>query len=271
MEISAKTKISELINFNPLCIDAIASINKHFLKLKNPVLRKILASRVTIADAAKIGHSTVEEFYKRLKPLGFDKDCTTPEENIQTADSIKPVLKWKERKVTTLDVRSDLQSGKDPFQKIMSTIKSIPIDTVLCVINSFVPFPLINILNRKGFEHYVHKDEDGVVYTYFKLPENKNEKKVIKEPATSLVETQSFDEMVRLYKNKMEMIDVREMGMPFPMIAILKALEKLPEGFALFVQHKRVPQFLLVELKERHFNFLLQEIGELNVQMLIFK
>ena len=42
MQIAANTKISVLIKENPAAIDAIATINKHFEKLRNPVLRKIL-------------------------------------------------------------------------------------------------------------------------------------------------------------------------------------------------------------------------------------
>ena len=71
MKIDQYTKISQLINANPAVIEAIASINRHFEKLRNPILRKILASRVTIADAAKIGGTTVQQFYEKLGPLGF--------------------------------------------------------------------------------------------------------------------------------------------------------------------------------------------------------
>ncbi|MDX5436888.1 MAG: DUF1858 domain-containing protein, partial [Pontibacter sp.] len=55
MEIAANTKISAILKANPDAIEAIAAINRHFEKLRNPLLRKILASRVTIADAARIG------------------------------------------------------------------------------------------------------------------------------------------------------------------------------------------------------------------------
>ncbi len=38
MKISANTKISALINENEEVIDVIASINKHFKKLRNPYI-----------------------------------------------------------------------------------------------------------------------------------------------------------------------------------------------------------------------------------------
>lgn len=40
MIITENTRISEIIKHDSRTIDVIASINKHFKKLKNPVLRK---------------------------------------------------------------------------------------------------------------------------------------------------------------------------------------------------------------------------------------
>lgn len=272
MQISAKTKISELIKVNPASIDAIASINKHFLKLKNPVLRKILASRVTIEDAARIGHTTVEEFFQKLEPLGFVPACYPKKEAIKEAADIRktPVFMWSESPVTMLDVRPDLLSGQDPFKRIMAAISSLPEGTVLCVINTFEPLPLINLLNKKGFDHYTKKDQAEVVYTYFKKTGNGSTKNP-EEPNTSFIEKDGFEEMTRLFKNKIQTIDVRDMEMPMPMISILSALEKLPDDFALFVQHKKVPQFLLAELRELNFYCLIHNVEEGNVQLLIYK
>ena len=58
MVVNRKTRISAVIKANKQSIDAITSINKHFNKLRNPVLRKVLAPRVTVEDAAKIVSST---------------------------------------------------------------------------------------------------------------------------------------------------------------------------------------------------------------------
>ena len=55
MYINENTKISVLINYNPKSVDAIVSISNNFDKLKIPILRKVLASRVNIKQAAKIG------------------------------------------------------------------------------------------------------------------------------------------------------------------------------------------------------------------------
>ena len=59
--------------------------------------------------------------------------------------------------------------------------------------------------------------------------------------------------------------------MPAPMMTILEALNSLPTGFALFVNHKKIPVFLLPELKEKAFDFRIKELAPGEVHLLIFK
>ena len=80
-----------------------------------------------------------------------------------------------------------------------------------------------------------------------------------------------WDEIMNRYKEKLQMIDVRQMEMPLPMLTILEALEKLPSGNALFVYHKRIPVFLLPELRERKLDYRIKEISEGEVHLLIFR
>ena len=82
MTINPATKISALLKAHPDALDTIVSIAPKFERLRNPLLRKLMAGRTTIAMAAKIGKCSVEEFFEKLKPLGFeiDKDAKIEEE-----------------------------------------------------------------------------------------------------------------------------------------------------------------------------------------------
>lgn len=271
MNISASTKISELLKSNPAAIDAIVSINKHFEKLRNPVLRKILASRVTIADAAKIGGCTVNDFFEKLLPLGFQINVGTSQVSppIEQANESPSFMKEITKSNTiTLDVRADIASGKDPFQKIMDALPSVIQGNFLLIINSFEPVPLINILKKKGFEYYTEQHQRDLFHTYFK---NINYKGKSENNASTHNSNNEFEKMLYVFKNKMTTIDVRNLEMPLPMVTILKELETLPDSQALFVKHKKVPQFLLPELQERNFSWLIREDGEGDVKLLIFR
>lgn len=262
MKITEGTKISELIKFNPKAIDVIASINRHFEKLRNPILRKILASRVTIADAAKIGHSHVDVFFEKLSEIGFIRDIEKDKKN-----SIAPsvFLIPENAKVTELDVTDDIARGKDPFLKILNSLELLAPGEFLALINSFEPLPLISILTKKNYPCMVKHERNAVVTYIAKLKESKPVGLTKGNPGDA------FDECFLKYKSHLNRLDVSEMEMPGPMVAILSTLEDLPEGNALHVKHRKVPQLLFPELKERGFEFLLKENESGSVELLIFK
>lgn len=83
MIINANTKISKVLKENAAALEAIISINPKFEKLRNPLLRKLMAARTSIGMAAKIAGFDVEKFYQKLKPLGFDIDTENQLENNQ--------------------------------------------------------------------------------------------------------------------------------------------------------------------------------------------
>lgn len=276
MKINGQTKISVLIKENEKSIEAIASINPHFNKLKNPILRKILASRVTIEDAARIGKCDIAIFFNKLAAIGFEIEnrpiVATKKVEKPHSDSYrnKAILNAiKSSKITSLDVRPNLAAGGDPFKDIMAALKTLPKENVLEVINTFEPTPLIKIVNSKGYESMVETKE-GVVYTYFlKVADAKKH-----TPTTNnlfKVSFENFEKEKANCKKQIHEIDVRDLEMPLPMVTILKELENLTENQALFVHHKKIPQYLLPELAERHFKTWITEIEEGNVKLLIYK
>jgi len=275
MNITADTKISALIKQNPAAIDAIASINKHFEKLRNPLLRKILASRVTIADAARIGGCDVDMFYQKLTPLGFivgnnSNANTKTQHTMQTPETTtKPayLAQLPEQSINTLDVCEDIATGNDPFLKIMNAVDEIGENNALRIINTFEPTPLIAILKKKGYSYWTDVKNENLVYTYFW----QDAQTIAQAAETIKPEANSFDDVMARYAGKVKRIDVRAMEMPQPMITILGELEILPADEALYVVHKRVPQFLLPQLEERGFNITIKEIGPNQVDLLIYK
>jgi len=76
MTINANTKIAAILKQHPDALDAIVSISPKFEKLRNPLLRKIMAGRTSLAMASKIGGCSVNDFFVKLQPLGFEIDST---------------------------------------------------------------------------------------------------------------------------------------------------------------------------------------------------
>ncbi len=275
MKITPNTRISQLIEADTAVIEVLASVSKPFKRLKNPILRKIMAPRATIAEAAKMGGCTVEAIMTALRPLGFEYESAEPEREVA---AIAP--EWlsaaSEESVIRFDVRDIIESGTDPLREIISAFKKVPPGRVLCIINSFVPTPLIHLLRQeKAEDSYVETVSDKEFHTYFlkkreegQRHENtsgaeKKERKESEEP---------FEEILsRFPPEKIRETDVRELEMPLPMQKILKELESLPPDSALFVHHKRIPVYLLEELSGKGYEVHVKTIDERNVKMILFR
>jgi len=173
----------------------------------------------------------------------------------------------KNNNIVCLDVRPILSEGTDPFNAIMETVKSLKEEQTLQIINTFQPLPLITKLEQNGYKSWTEQPEAGIFHTFFK-----KDRKVKKAMGPILMEENlKFDTIYKKFVGKLKSIDVRHLEMPEPMTTILEELEQLPDGFALFVDHKKVPQFLLPELEERNFEIHYEKRGLDHLQLLIFK
>ncbi|PRY01224.1 uncharacterized protein DUF1858 [Pontibacter ummariensis] len=272
MHIAANTKIATILKEKPEAIEAIAAINKHFEKLRNPLLRKILASRVTIADAAKIGGCRIEDFYERLAPLGFEQSAEPVAVAVKTEAAENPerppfLVALPESRIISLDVSEDIATGNDPFLKIMDAVEQLDEQKALRLLNTFEPTPLIAILQNKGYASYTETKGPELVHTYFWLGAARSEEPAAESPKQET----SFEELLDAFKGITRRVDVREMEMPQPMVTILHEMEQLPQEQALYVIHRRVPQFLLPRLAERGYKLALKEAGPDEVYLLIYK
>jgi len=266
MTISINTKISALIRENKEVIEVLARFNKNFERLRNPILRKILAPRVSIADAAKIGGANVNEMLSKLEILGFEIEHINATEHKHEHNSITILELSTKENTVVFDVRPILKSGIDPFNEIHKKFKDLKAGQILQIINTFEPTPLIKIFHNKGYSYQVVK-EGEIIYTYFKKNTTTNQHTEIKPEANT---TNEFDRLFCSKDFTKKEIDVTQMEPPQPMINILSALESLCNSEILLVHHKRIPQFLFPELLERKFKWAIKEYSENDVKLLIY-
>ena len=270
MLINAQTKIAALIKHHPDALETIVTLSPDFKKLRNPILRKLMAGRTSIAMASKIGGCSPNDFFKKLRPLGFEIDSSPElEEEVSEQKSVPAFIKELEaNRIITLDVRSMLAEGNDPLKLIQQEVKSLQSKHVLKIINTFEPTPLIKLLEKQGFEAYADVLEQDLVETYFyrNPPQENTQLEAITDENDD-----DWEQVLKRFENNLHKIDVRHLEMPMPMMTILDEIEKLPTEKALYVHHKRIPVFLLSELKDRHFDFRIKELADGEVYLLIFK
>jgi uncharacterized protein (DUF2249 family) len=261
MTINANTKIAAILKQEPAALEAIISISSRFEKLRNPLLRKLMAGRTSIAMASKIGSCSINVFFEKLRPLGFEVN-----ENVAAAAVLPAPPPAAPGVVIELDVRPAIAAGNDPLGIIMEEVKALQPGQALKIINTFEPAPLIVLLERQGFTSHVNAIAGDLVETTFY--------KQAGAPAAEAAQPDAgkgWDELMQVFKERLQVLDVRQLKMPGPMLAILAELDKLCADKALFVYHKRIPVFLLPELVQRKFDYRIKEINEGEVHLLIFK
>src|SRR5690606_34283397 len=146
-------------------------------------------------------------------------------------------------------------------------VKDLKEGQVLKIINTFEPTPLIKLLERQGYESFVDKVDNNLIETYF----YKSKPTEIKQDDLAIGENDDWNPLLKQYNDKMINIDVRHIEMPGTMMVILEEIDKMKEGMALYVHHKRIPVFLLSELKDRKFEYRIKEVSDSEVFLLIFK
>lgn len=274
MIINADTKIGAILKHNPASLDAIISLSTRFRKLRNPVLRKLMANRTSIETAAGMGGCTVDDFFRTLVPLGFQPGRTT----VDKKDSSLPTFlnNMDKDDIREFDVRDIIASGNDPLKQILEVIKGIEPGKILKLINTFEPVPLMKLLESKGFQSYADHLSPDLVETYFfrqhtgdpigesGMPGERT------SPADDGSSSEGFESMCAQFADRMQTIDVRHLEMPQPMLNILESLDTLSAGAALFVHHKKIPVYLLPELKTRGFDYRIKQVAENEVQLIIF-
>jgi len=144
-------------------------------------------------------------------------------------------------------VRDDLRSGREPFARIMSAVRTLD-DDVLRVRAPFEPVPLVSVLGQRGLvcETERHADDDWSLWAWRAAPEAVVD--VAPAPRT-VAETSASEPANEMW------LDVRGLEPPEPMARTLVALETLPPGTTLVQLNVRVPQFLLPVLDERGFTY----------------
>ena len=269
MLINAQTKISKLLQHHPDALETIITVSPDFKKLRNPLLRKLMAGRTSIAMASKIGGVTPEDFFKALAPLGFEVDTQTQQQEEKPESTPMPdyIKNLRPEQKVNFDVRAMLADGKDPLRDIQIKVKSLKPGEALIIINDFEPIPLIRVLEKQGYQSWVNYIDKDTIETYFYSEGHAKSSLVIEEMATS----GDWDSILKSYEGNLVEIDVRHLEMPGPMMTILETLEEMPDDKALYVNHKKVPMFLLSELKDRNYDYRIKDVQEGEVYLIIFK
>ena len=120
MTINADTKIATILKQNSAALEAIISITPKFEKLRNPVLRKLMAGRTSIAMASKISGCSINDFFEKLEPLGFNIDKAAQQVINKEKQHLPAFFNLlKPDQIIDFDVRPIIDANEDPLSLIV--------------------------------------------------------------------------------------------------------------------------------------------------------
>ena len=295
MEIHRDTRIAELISHDERSIETLVSVSSRFKKLRNPMIRKVMAGQVSIAMAARVGGVAEQAIFDALASIGFQCNSVGSPEGSGFTNKAAPDLahdhvdseaagksekefKFKTEfhsapgRIVDLDVRPIMDRGEEPLSAILKAAETVGVDERLRIINSFAPEPLIGLLGKKGFEGYIYSAKDCFHACFIRRsmqavskPDPISERQTDPNPMV----TETGLHTTGGGRRAVVRLDVRGMTPPGPMVKILKTLQSLSSTQQLYVFHERIPRFLFPQLAEQGYAYRTSEQGGTDVRLLI--
>ncbi len=162
-----QTTVAELLNDYEGMKDILIKINPKFKKLNNPVLRRTLAKLATVKQAAMVEGMDPNDLLNQLrvavgqKPLDITTDTNTK--------PTKEAPKWIEGEPKeVIDANKLLDQGENPLAVVFNKIRLYDKDEFIKITSDFLPEPLIEEFEKKGFEVYTKKINDELFETFIK-------------------------------------------------------------------------------------------------------
>ena len=254
MHITADTRVSDLLEGHPDLVEVLAEFNPHFAKLRNRVLRRIMAPRVTVGQAARIAQVDVGAMLTvlaRATGQAPAPSCCAPAAapGVPPAPAERPPFldQFAGDRLVTVDVREDISRGQEPFAKIMAAVKGLGPGQAILLRNVFEPVPLYQVLAKRGLEHWTEcrGPEDWWIW-FYPPPEARDVAPA--SPRGEVAEAPGGT-------GGMVVVDARGLEPPQPMQRILEALAGLPAGASLLAKTDRRPMLLYPKLDERGYQY----------------
>lgn len=185
MKVTAEMKVKDALNINGRMLDAFTWLAPEFERLRNPALRKVMANRATIEQAARVAKLPLTEILYVLNlaageepellnrefdslPVGAfqvarDDPARKPRELLNLKDT--------DERVRFVDVMPHARLGEDPLPTIMRNLLALESDReVLLVRHPFDPVPLRDLFARRGYASWAEERRPAEWYIYFYRP-----------------------------------------------------------------------------------------------------
>jgi hypothetical protein len=163
-DITPETKVGELLDRWPALEAALVAISPHFEALKNPILRRTVAKVATLRNVSKVSGVPLGELVSRLRAAAGLAPLAVADEPGARG---RPPWAVEARVTRRHDARATIAGGGHPLEAVMGDLAALGPGEVYALVTPFVPAPLLDRAQAKGFLAHAEDDASGAVTTYF--------------------------------------------------------------------------------------------------------
>jgi len=167
--ITPDTRVAELLEHFPELEQELLDLSPAFRKLQNPVLRRTVARITTLRNAAKVGKIDLGVMINRLRKAAGQQEEFQKSDETTPGEESEGVPSWlvMDRVVKRIDVRSILDAGEKPAGKVLGELKQVPEGRICELTAPFLPAPLIDLAEQRGFESWSREESASITKVYF--------------------------------------------------------------------------------------------------------
>ena len=185
MIVTEDMKVRDALKINEHMLDAFVWLGPEFERLRKPALRKLMAGRVSVAQAARIaGLPLAEALYVLNLAAGEEEQTLSAELHLLPHDAFEchaenPPRKPRElvrladadARVVFVDVTPQAEHDEDPRPAVMRGLMRLDEQhDVLLVHHRYDPIPLRDLFAARGFASWAEERAPHDWYVYFYRP-----------------------------------------------------------------------------------------------------
>jgi uncharacterized protein (DUF2249 family) len=155
--------VKTLLEAYPALEQTLFELAPAFKKLRTPALRQTVARLTSLRQVAGGTEIALGELISKLRvAAGVEAEW---EEGSAAAE--RP--EWLEQcgSIETLDAREEIESGGHPLPRVMAAIDKLERGRAFAIVTPFVPTPMVNMVQQKGFKAWSEQKGPAHFITYF--------------------------------------------------------------------------------------------------------
>lgn len=166
LDITPETRVGALLKNYPDLENVLIDLSPAFAKLRNPVLRKTVARVANLRQVAQIGNVSLGDVINTLRQAAGMEAYTVEGDQGSRPDDEPD---WMKETVTgrSFDARPLIESGGHPLNAVLEDLDSLGEKERYELITPFLPAPLIEIVENRGYRSFSKQESDDLVKTYF--------------------------------------------------------------------------------------------------------